>query len=126
MEYSIKLVIAIVVILSMIGIILWKKSKRSNVLGLAERKVDNLQMNDIASWFKQAYILDKLKENSELTAIAIRCPHPMAKDLAKEDIMVIVFNEKKSEIIEGEIFHYNEVSNEIVDSFGDTDMIVLK
>ncbi len=79
-------------------------------------------MKNIYSWFKNPNRIEELKQNKDLTAVAIK------RKLDNGDYQVVncLFDEENSEITEGEVITTEELDDETKNHFGDKNMIVLK
>ena len=106
--------------------------RSSKAVSIKTEKVDKLTMSKVLQWFKSDEVKSELLKKPNLISVVLRGEElkKHAKNLKQEGqdtvILVGLFNNAKGEIEKGQLFICNSVDQELIDLFGDKDLIVLK
>lgn len=87
-------------------------------------KVDTLAMSNVIKFFKQSDILEKLKENKDFIAVAMK----QNETDGSFKIACCIFDKAKSNILDMEhvkCFHAKMLDRDLQEAFGDKEMIIL-
>lgn len=107
-----------------IGIITAFVNKLSKKELYTVKEVEILKMEDVIIFFKKKEILDKLKSDNNLVAVAIK-----EKKEDKYNIVLTLFDKVKEEVLAdsdyGLKFKAKDIDKDLKNAFGDKDMIIL-
>ena len=96
-----------------------KKTKIEDVIEY--ESVETLTLELVVSFFKNLDVLKMLKEDKNLLAVAI-------KDDSAKAIVLACFDKEKNEIVYDKCkgYKYQKLNDDLIQMFGNKDMIVLK
>lgn len=118
-------VILIVLIAVAIIALFISKNKKLALPDVAPIAVDRITMELLISFFKKSDVLEKLKSDKKLIAVAIK-----EKSGDNFNIVCCLFDTEKNEVASGEnsrvVYTSKELSEDVKEQFGDKDMLVLQ
>lgn len=108
-----------VVFIIVIFLIFYRKSKK----GLEPETRETFSMTDALSFFRQEEVLKKLRENESSLAVAVK----NKLKSGETELTLTIFDKKLNEVMEPlAIYRIKDVSEDLMQAFGNNDMIVLK
>lgn len=107
-----------------VGIIAAFVNKLSKKELYTVKEVEILKMEDVIIFFKKKEIIDKLKSDNNLVAVAIK-----EKKEDKYNIVLTLFDKVKEEVLAdsdyGLKFKTKDIDKDLKNAFGDKDMLIL-
>lgn len=116
------IVLAIAVVLLLITWAYKKHHGCSSQPQIPVKEVEELTMAEILEFFKDKSVLDQLKANADLIAVAIR-----TKETSGVSVMLCIYDKENSEI-KTPLLNYkaSRLDGQLLGVFGDKEMIVLQ
>jgi hypothetical protein len=96
---------------------------------LKEIQVEILKASDVIAWFKNDDIMKRIDKEKILPIIVKdkEVENLISKSFeSKQCCLVCILDRKRNKIIEGEMFVYNEMDEDLKKMFGEKDMIIFK
>ena len=105
-------------------IFLWLRLRKGNLLSTAEKR-ENFTMEDVIRFFKRPEVSSKLKSDENLLAVVIK-----ENKKNKIHILCCLYDKNKEKTILDQSLLLNiltdKIDEDLIDQFGDKDMIVLQ
>ena len=116
------IVLAIVVVLLFIAWACKKHHGCSSQPPIPVKEVEELTMTEILEFFKDKSVLDQLKAEPDLIAVAVR-----SKETSGVSVMLCIYDKQKSEV-KTPLLNYkaSRLDGYLLGVFGDKEMIVLQ
>ena len=116
--------------LAVIGLIykfVWKRKKNKSNIGFEKYFIEELDLEEVIAWAKEHS--DLLKQNQDYISILIKGDSELSKSISgvtQIDFVQAIFDSSKGEIILGRIIQTNRLNAELIQMFGDKDMVVFQ